>query len=100
MSLVDVDSQSLDRGSPQPNGNDEQVQRMAHGTHSISYAGDTPQPSTLIFKNNMILTTDANGKISSVYGYVAGAGTTPILIIANQGYDVFTDILGIASPLS
>lgn len=51
------------------------------------------------FANGLILTYDADNRISSAYGYIPELQSTPVLIIALEGYDVFEDILGIDPPV-
>lgn len=103
MTLWDVDKAGDNRGSPQPNTGDEIPgdSRMAHNTHSTVFTPSQAKPSTrIVYKNNMTLTYDANGLVSSVYGYVASVSSVPVFIIAKQGYDVFVDVLGIPAPTS
>lgn len=103
MSLFDVDKTSQDRGSPDPNRPDQLIEgsRKNHGTISSSYhtSANTSPNLRMVLKNNMIITYDNANNINSVYGYITGVSTTtPVLIIAQAGYDVFTDILGISRP--
>jgi hypothetical protein len=103
MALYDTDKNSEDRGSPTPNHSDVVIDgaTKAHMTISSAYKTDASTIGTLrmVLKNNLLLTYDTLGNISSAYGYVPGASsTTPVLIIANAGKDVFTDVLGIARP--
>ena len=99
MSLWDVDKGSDNRLTPKPNQNDEQTQRMAHNTMSTTYKiAGTADKQRIAFKNNLMLTYDSNDLISSVYGYIPAVSTVPVFIIAKAGFDVFTDILGIARP--
>jgi hypothetical protein len=100
MSLFDVDKSGEQRNNPQPNSSDGVGQRMAHQTNSTTYVpiSGAPQAQRLVFKNNMFVTYDAANLVSSVYGYVTGVGTTPVLIIAQAGKDVFADVLGISRP--
>lgn len=99
MGLHDVSKDDDRRLSPRPNQNDEQTQRMAHNTMSTTYRKDSSSNKQRIaFKNGLILTYDANGLISSVYGYIPAVSTVPVFIIAKAGFDVFVDILGISRP--
>lgn len=99
MSLVDSDKQKGDRANPRLNVDDNVANRMAHNTMGTTYRtvglDVTPRMS---FKNGLLLTYDADNKISSVYGYIPELSTTPVLIIAKDGYDVFIDILGLTPP--
>lgn len=100
MSLHDVDKERDRRIEPRPNQNDQQNQRMAHNTTQTTYKKESPTVTKqrLVHKNALILTYDSEGRVSSVYGYIPALSTTPVLIIAKAGYDVFDDILGIAAP--
>jgi len=99
MSLHDIDRTGSRRGLPTPNTDDTVAQRMAHNTMGTTYRTDgNTSPQRLSFKNGLILTYDEDNKISSVYGYIPEVSTTPVLIIAKEGYDVFTDILEIDPP--
>jgi len=101
MALYDVDKNTDGRESPSPNTLDQisDDARMAHNTVSTTYVPSQSQPSTrIVMKNNMILTYDDQGLVSSVYGYIASLGSTPVFIIAQQGFDVFVDILGLTAP--
>lgn len=100
MSLIDVDKTSNNRSTPGLNSNDAAQVRKAHNTNGNTYrraGGDVTQ--RMVFKNGLILTYDANNKCSSVYGYIPELSTTPVFIIAKDGYDVFDDILSITAPL-
>lgn len=100
LSLHDISKGDGFRKIPRPNQNDQQVQRMAHNTLSTTYKTEsTSSVQRLIFKNAMILTYDSDDKISSVYGYIPEVSDIPVLIIAKDGYDVFTDILEIDRPI-
>lgn len=99
MALHDVDKGNDSRLSPQPNAGDGVLKRMAHNTMQNTYrtvgSGVTPR---MTFKNGLILTYDSANRVSSVYGYIPELSSVPVLIVANEGYDVFTDLLGIAEP--
>lgn len=100
MALHDVDKANGDRSNPILNADDNVANRMSHNTAGNTYRtaglGVTPR---MVFKNGLILTYDADDKVSSVYGYVPELSTTPVLIIAKDGIDIFTDILGIDAPV-
>ena len=99
MSLHDLDKTHEQRLNPSPNSNDEISNRLAHNTMSTAYKTEsTTSKQRLVFKNSLILTYDSTGKVSSVYGYIPSVSSIPVFIIANAGYDVFTDILGITAP--
>ena len=70
---------------------------MAKGTISTAYVstGNYTKGSRLVFKNNMILSYDDQNRVSSVYGYIPALATYPVFIVAQYGYDVFIDILGL-----
>jgi len=101
MSLHDVDKQSDNRANPRPNADDGVVNRMAHNT-----SGNTNRTAGLgvkqrmVFKNGLIMTYDSHNRVSSVYGYIPELSSVPVLITAKEGYDVFTDILGISTPIT
>lgn len=99
MSLHDISKSDSFRKIPRPNQNDQQVQRMAHNTYGNTnrQEGEVSQPR-MVFKNALILTYDADNRVSSAYGYIPELSDTPLLIIANEGQDVFVDILGITPP--
>ena len=100
MAMHDVDKQSDDRANPVLNVEDKVAVRMAHNTAGNTYRtaglGVTPR---MRFMNGLIVTYDENDNVSSVYGYIPELSSTPVLIIANEGYDVFTDLLGIDTPV-
>lgn len=100
MSIVDIDKVSGNRSTPDLNSNDSSIVRRAHNTNGNTYrrAGGDVTPR-MVFKNGLILTYDADNKCSSVYGYIPELSTTPVFIIAKDGYDIFTDILGISTPI-
>lgn len=100
MSIIDNDSTTSNRSTPTLNVNDDGGIRKAHNTNGNTYrraGGDVTQ--RMAFKNGLILTYDADNKCSSVYGYIPELSTTPVLIIAKDGYDIFSDILGISAPI-
>ena len=99
MALHDVSKGEKLRKLPRPNQNDAQAQRMAHNTIQTTFRqeGEESQPR-LVHKNAMILTYDDENRVSSVYGYIPELSAVPVLIIANEGEDVFVDILGIDPP--
>lgn len=99
MSLHDVSKNHSRRALPSPNQNDGQSQRMAHNTNQTSYKTDSDSAhQRLTHKNALILTYDDANRVSSAYGYIPEVSSIPVLIIANEGYDVFEDILGISAP--
>ena len=99
MSLIDRDNISDNRANPSINADDEVLNRMSHNT-----SGNTNRTTGLgvktrmAFKNGVILTYDANNKVSSVFGYIPELSNVPVLIIAKSGYDVYVDILGLTAP--
>ena len=95
MSLVDADKGSNNRSKPTPNTNDGVGFRMAHNTNGNTYrASGSSVAQRMVFKNGLIMTIDSEDKVSSVYGYIPEVSSIPVLIIAKEGYDVFTDVLG------
>lgn len=89
------------RGDPEPNTHDttSDTDRMAHQTLSTSYASPgTKNIQRTVFKNNLLITYDDQNRIIGVYGIVSQVAPYPILITAQYGYDVFTDVLGISKP--
>lgn len=99
MSLIDVDKQSDNRANPILNVEDKVATRMAHNTQGNTYRTTGLNVNQrMVFKNGLIITYDSQNRASSVYGYVPEVSTIPIFIVARDGYDVFTDILGISAP--
>lgn len=99
MAMHDVDKQNDNRANPILNVEDKVAVRMAHNTQGNTYrtAGlDVKQ--RMAFKNGLIITYDSQNRASSVYGYIPEISSIPLFIIAKDGYDVFTDILGISAP--
>lgn len=99
MSIVDIDKVSSNRSTPDINTDDSAIVRRAHNTNGNTYrraGGSVTQ--RMAFKNGLILTYDSDNNCSSVYGYIPELSTVPVFIIAGDGYDVFTDILGISAP--
>lgn len=100
MSLFDIDKTHGRRLNPTPNKNDQQKNRMAHNTMGNTYKTEsTPTEQRMVFKNGLIITYDGENRVSSVYGYVPGASTIPIFVIAKDNKDVFVDILQITAPI-
>ena len=101
MTLFDVDKTSVDRGAPTPNHSDIVTEDAvkAHQTLSSSYKTDAVStPSRMIFKNNMTLYYDDQGRVIKVDGFIPSLANYPVTIQAKYGYDVFVDILGISAP--
>jgi len=99
MGLHDVDKGSDTRLTPKPNQNDEQTQRMAHNTMSTTYKiAGTADKQRIAFKNNLILYYDDQGRVIRVDGFIPALATYPVTIIAQYGFDVYTDILGLTAP--
>lgn len=98
MSLHDIDKTTNRRTTPKPNANDAVTNRMAHNTMGNTYRNTEEVTQRMAFKNGLILTYDSDNKISSVYGYIPELSDVPVLIIAKDGYDVFTDILDLDAP--
>lgn len=98
MAIHDVDKSSSDRANPQPNSHDLQgIARMAHNTTSLVPTTGT-QTSRIAFKNNVILYYDDQNRVIRVDGFIPGLANYPVTIIAQYGYDVYTDILGLTAP--
>ena len=100
MSLHDVDTTTGSRTNPTVSTDDKVVSPMAHQTISTSYTppGEDARKQRMILKNNAIVSYDSENRISSIYAVITGVSYTPVLIIAAEGKDVFTDILGIPRP--
>lgn len=99
MGLHDVSKNHGQRLNPRPNSNDEQKTRMAHNTYSPTNRTEGSAPAgRVVFKNGLLLTYDVDNNISSVYGYIPDVSDVPVLIIAKEGLDVYTDVLGIDAP--
>lgn len=100
MALYDIDKTSDTRLTPALNADDNVMDRLAHNTTQTTYrtAGSDTTPR-MAFKNGLILTYDADDNCSSVYGYIPELSSTPVFIIAKEGYDIFEDILGIDPPV-
>lgn len=72
---------------------------MAHNTMSNTYrSASEPTKQRIAYKNGLIMTYDKDNKVSSVYGYIPELSEEPVFIIAEAGYDVFVDLLGIEAP--
>lgn len=101
MALHSVDKDNIDRNSPRPNTHDlrQDVSRMAHNTLGTTYKTTSDTTNTrIIFKNNLILYYDDQNRVIRVDGFIPSLAAYPVTIIANYGYDVFTDILGLTTP--
>lgn len=99
MGLHDIDKQSDTRANPKLNADDNVANRMSHNTLGNTYrTAGLEVTQRMRFMNGLLLTYDADNKVSSVYGYIPELSDTPILIIAKVGFDVFADILGITAP--
>lgn len=99
MSLFDIDKHNDNRREPRPNQNDQQTQRMAHNTYGNTNRQDGDSAvQRMRFMNGLIVTYDSENRISSAYGYIPEVSAVPVFIVANEGYDVFVDILGISQP--
>lgn len=97
--LHDISKSDSNRGLSSLNTNDEVANRMAHNTTQTTYKTESTVTSQRVaFKNGLILTYDSSNRVSSVYGYIPALSSVPVLIIAQAGYDVFTDILGLTAP--
>lgn len=99
MSIIDNDSTSSNRNSPTLNVNDDKGIRRAHNTYGNTFrrVGGSVTPR-MAFKNGLLLTYDSANRVSSVYGYIPEISATPVTIIADEGYDVFVDLLEITPP--
>jgi hypothetical protein len=97
-----VDKENMDRSAPQVNAADKLIEgsQGALGTLSSSFqtAITTAPKSRMIFRNNLLLWYDDQGRVSSVYGVIPSIALYPITITALYGYDVFVDILGLTDP--
>lgn len=95
MSLIDADKNSLNRGQPRPNTNDNVAVRMAHKTTTPTTYRESGSSVTArcVPVQGGWMWIDENNKVSSVYMYIPEIATIPVQITAKQGYDVFEDIL-------
>lgn len=99
MALHDVDKNHFKRVTPKPNAADDVQQRMAHNTLGTTYKTDgDPNTQRIAFKNNIIMYYDDQNRVIRVDGFIPDLAPYPVTIIANYGYDVFTDILGLTAP--
>lgn len=98
MGLHDIDKGGGRRLSPTPNGNDAQLQRMAHNTVSTTYRQEGATTARIAFKNSVILYYDDQDRIIRVDGFVPELSQYPVTIIAKYGSDVYADILGLDPP--
>lgn len=101
MSLHDVDKGNADRGNPSPNRADvvDAGAIKAHQTLSTSYKTDASAANVRMrFIHNGILWYDDQNRIIRADTYIPSLAAYPVTIIAKYGYDVYTDILGIARP--
>lgn len=102
MSIHDVDKNSLDRGTPSPNRPDVVAQDAvrAHQTLSTTYNTDasTAGHTRIRFLNNVTLYYDDQNRVIRVDGFIPSLAAYPVTIIAQYGYDVYVDILGLPSP--
>lgn len=99
MSLHDVDKSNSNRITPLLNSADDVRERKAHNTTSTTYKqeGDT-NTQRVAFKNNLIIFYDGEDRVSRVDGYIPELSDEPVIIIAQAGYDVYVDILGLTAP--
>lgn len=99
MSLHDVDKSNSSRITSILNASDDLKQRMAHNTNSTTYKqeGDT-NTQRIAFKNGLILYYDGEDRVSRVDGWIPELSNEPVIIIAESGYDVYVDILGLTPP--
>lgn len=70
---------------------------MAHNTTSTVPTTGV-QNTRIAFKNNVILYYDDQNRVIRVDGFIPGLAAYPVTIIAQYGYDVYTDILGLTAP--
>ena len=101
MSLVDIDSGSLDRGAPRPNHPDrlDEGAVKAHQTLSTTYKTDASVANVRIrYLNSVILYYDDQNRVIRVDGFIPSLAAYPVTIIAQYGYDVYVDILGLTAP--
>ena len=100
MAMHDIDKSSGKRLRPTVNVPDAVKERMAHNTYGNTYRDasvEVVQRNRIM--NGLILTYDEENRVSSVYGYIPELSATPVQIIANEGYDVFEDLLNIDPPV-
>lgn len=99
MSLHDIDKTTSSRITPVPNSNDGISERMAYNTTSTTYKDESDTNTQRIaFKNGLILYYDGEDRIARVDGWIPELSDEPVIIIAEAGYDVYVDILGLTPP--
>ncbi len=85
-----------------PNHSDRIIDgaHKAHQTLSTTYHTDASANlhTRVVFKNNVILYYDDLNRVIRVDGFIPSLANYPVTIIANYGYDVYVDILGISAP--
>lgn len=88
MTLFDIDKTGDDRGTPAPNQDDQQDQRMAHGTTQNQNSIDEAQADGLKFLERQVLAKQ-DGVNKAVYGFFGEANKFG-LRVADDGVDVLT----------
>lgn len=87
MSLHDIDKQEDNRGLPRPNADDQQFQRMAHGTTQNQNSIEEAQADGLKFLERQIIAKD-DGVNKALFGFLEDG--TFGLKVAKPGFDVLT----------
>lgn len=99
MALHDTDKQNDGRSQPKLNERDVMLDWPAHNSSSPTYRKDSNNNyQRIAFKNAIILFYDDQNRIIRVDGFIPQLANYPVTIIANYGYDVYTDILGLTPP--
>lgn len=101
MTLFDTDKNSLDRGTPSPNRPDVVADDAvrAHQTLSTTYKTEASAANVRIrHLNSVILYYDDQNRVIRVDGFIPALANYPVTIIAQYGYDVYVDILGLTAP--
>lgn len=94
MSLTDSDKDNIQRKAPDINSPDKIGFRMAHNTNQTTYReSGGAVTARMQFVQAGIMWVDSENKVNSVYMYIPELSTIPVQIIANEGSDVFTDVL-------
>src|SRR5690554_1840622 len=99
MSLIDADKNNVQRKAQSVNAPDTVINRMAHNTMSNTYRSSGSEVvAGMSWKQALQLTNDSENRYSSAFGYIPELSAIPVLIIAREGFDVFSDILEIDPP--
>lgn len=94
MSLTDSDKSNIQRKAPDINSPDKVGFRMAHNTNQTTYReSGGAVTARMQFVQAGIMWIDSDNKVNQVDMYIPELSSTPVLIIAEPGQDVFVDVL-------